>query len=62
VVSAGTRNAVGHPARAARARLAAAGARIARTDRDGEIVLRWRAGGPWRIALPGSPRRVEAER
>lgn len=57
LVSAGVRNAYGHPAESALARLGASGARLLRTDRDGELGVGWRAGEPWRIELPGSPRR-----
>ncbi len=39
VISAGARNAYGHPSREALARLLAAGATIYRTDRDGAVVL-----------------------
>lgn len=60
LVSAGARNAYGHPAPRALDRLARAGARVLRTDRDGGIELVWRAGGPWRITLPGTPRREPA--
>jgi competence protein ComEC len=62
VVSAGARNPFGHPATPALARLRASGARILRTDRDGEIVLRWQADRPWRIETPAAPRRVATER
>ena len=57
VVSAGARNAYGHPSPRALARLAGNGARLLRTDRDGGVEVRWRAGEPWAIGLPGSPRR-----
>jgi len=62
VISAGARNGFGHPAPAALERLAAAGARILRTDRDGELVVRWRAGEPWHLDLPASPRAIAPER
>jgi competence protein ComEC len=62
VVSAGARNPFGHPATPALVRLRASGARILRTDRDGEIVLRWQADRPWRIETPAAPRRVATER
>jgi competence protein ComEC len=39
VVSVGARNAYGHPSPAALTRLAAAGARVYRTDRDGAVIL-----------------------
>lgn len=60
-VSCGRRNAFGHPHRGALARLAAAGASVARTDRDGALWFElsehgtrrvvWRGGGP-RDATP----------
>lgn len=58
VVSAGGRNAYGHPAPAVLERLRRGGAVVLRTDRDGEIALVRRGAGPWRIELPGAPRRV----
>jgi competence protein ComEC len=60
VVSAGARNPYGHPADAALERLAARVPVVLRTDRDGAVRVRWRAGGPWTIELPGSPRAVSA--
>lgn len=57
LVSAGARNAYGHPAPRALDRLVRGGALVLRTDRDGAVEVAWRPGGPWRIALPGSPRR-----
>jgi competence protein ComEC len=39
VISVGARNAYGHPDAGVLARLAAAGARVYRTDRDGAVVL-----------------------
>jgi competence protein ComEC len=62
IVSAGVRNAYGHPSDGALDRLRRCGARILRTDRDGGVEVWWRAGEPWRIALPGSPRRTVARR
>ncbi len=56
VISAGGGNPYGHPAPEAVARLRSAGARVLRTDRDGAVGVRWTRNGPWRIALPGSPR------
>lgn len=57
LISAGPGNAYGHPSAATLERLAARGIPTLRTQRDGEISIRWRAGSPLRIALPGSPRR-----
>jgi len=59
VVSAGVRNGFGHPAAQALGRVRAAGSVVLRTDLVGEI--RWfrpPSGGPWRLDLPASPRRV----
>jgi competence protein ComEC len=39
VISVGARNVYGHPDPGALARLAAAGARVLRTDRDGAVVF-----------------------
>jgi competence protein ComEC len=58
VLSAGGRNPYGHPSEATIARLRAAGTRVLRTDRDGLVVVRWTPAGPWRLELPGSPRRI----
>ena len=58
VISAGVRDSYGHPAAAVCARLAGSGARVLRTDRDGAVTLSWRAHGPWRLRLPGAPRRL----
>lgn len=57
IASAGSRNPYGHPSARALSRLTAAGIPVLRTDRDGGVEVRWGAAGPWRIALPGSPRR-----
>jgi competence protein ComEC len=45
VASAGAGNPYGHPARATMERLAAAGARVLRTDRDGTVVAAFEADG-----------------
>ena len=45
VASAGAGNPYGHPAKATLDRLAAAGARVLRTDRDGTVVVGFEAGG-----------------
>lgn len=60
VVSAGVRNAYGHPAAEALARLDAVAPLVLRTDRDGAVRVRWREGRPWTIELPASPRAVGA--
>ena len=44
VASAGAGNPYGHPAKATLDRLAAAGARVLRTDRDGTVVVGFEAG------------------
>jgi competence protein ComEC len=46
-ISCGARNRHGHPAPATVARLEAAGAAVHRTDREGVLALRWRAGHLW---------------
>lgn len=58
LISAGPRNALGHPHRELLARLEQHGVRVLRTDLSGAIQLRWSRGGPLRLELPGSPRRV----
>ena len=45
VASAGAGNPYGHPAKATLDRLAASGARVLRTDRDGSVVVGFEAGG-----------------
>jgi competence protein ComEC len=45
IASAGTGNPYGHPARSTLDRLAAAGARVYRTDRDGSVAVTFDAGG-----------------
>lgn len=57
LVSAGPRNLYGHPSTRVLARLADRGIPVLRTDRDGEISIRWRRGAPLMLSLPGSPRR-----
>ena len=57
LVSAGARNAYGHPSPRALARCELAGVRVLRTDRDGGVELSWGARQPWRISTPGAPRR-----
>ena len=49
VISCGRRNAFGHPHAGALARLAAAGATIVRTDRDGAVWLEYSAQGMRRV-------------
>lgn len=56
LVSAGFENRFGHPSDQVVGRLNRSGARLLRTDLQGEIVLRWKAGGPIQIQLPGIPR------
>lgn len=56
VLSCGIRNRYGHPSPGALSRLAAQGARLLRTDRDGVVVLRWKPSGPLGLDLPASPR------
>jgi competence protein ComEC len=62
VVSAGANNPFGHPAGSVLERLEEHRVRVLRTDRDGEVAVRWRASGPWRLRLPGSPRAIPPAR
>ena len=54
VASAGTGNPYGHPARATMDRLAAAGARVMRTDRDGSVTVSFDDDG---LTVRAEPRR-----
>jgi competence protein ComEC len=56
VVSAGRRNAFGHPAPGVLERLHGRGTRVLRTDRDGIVVLRVEEGGRLSLDLPGGPK------
>lgn len=58
VVSAGVRNAYGHPAAETLGRLGDVAPVVLRTDRDGAVRVRWRDAGPWSIELPASPRSI----
>jgi competence protein ComEC len=55
LISCGRGNRYGHPAGEVTARLEGTGARILRTDRSGEIVLRAADNGSWRVTMPGLP-------
>jgi competence protein ComEC len=57
VASAGTGNPYGHPARSTLERLAAAGARVYRTDQDGTVSVTFDGGG---VAVRTAPRRRAA--
>ena len=57
VASAGTGNPYGHPARSTLERLAAAGARVYRTDRDGTVSVTFDAAG---MSVRTAPRRSQA--
>lgn len=57
VASAGTGNPYGHPARATLDRLARAGARVYRTDRDGSVTVVFDADG---MSITTTPRRAPA--
>jgi beta-lactamase superfamily II metal-dependent hydrolase len=52
VISVGAGNDYGHPTAEALGRLAAVGARVLRTDQDGEVNVRSRDGQPWRYEGP----------
>jgi competence protein ComEC len=56
VASAGTGNRYGHPARSTMERLAAAGARVYRTDRDGTVTISFESAG---MNVQSKPRRAE---
>ncbi len=58
IVSVGLGNAFGHPARSTLDHLSDVRMRVLRTDRDGEIELKWGEGAPWTLDLPASPRRT----
>jgi len=53
VISVGATNDYGHPTPEALARLAQVGARVLRTDQDGEVTVRSRDGQPWEVATAG---------
>ncbi len=59
IASAGADNTYGHPARATLERLAAVGARVFRTDRDGTVTVAFEAGT---MAVRTEPRRGAAAR
>jgi competence protein ComEC len=54
IASAGTGNPYGHPARSTLERLAASGARVYRTDRDGSVTVAFGSGG---MTVATAPRR-----
>jgi competence protein ComEC len=56
LISAGVNNLYHHPAPEVVERLADRGARVLRTDRSGEILVRFAADGRLRIETPGAPR------
>ena len=49
VISVGAGNDYGHPTPEALGRLAQTGARVLRTDQDGEVTVRSRDGQPWQV-------------
>lgn len=53
VISVGATNDYGHPTPEALARLAQVGARVLRTDQDGEVTVRSRDGQPWQVETAG---------
>ena len=53
VISVGATNDYGHPTPEALARLAQVGARVLRTDQDGEVTVRSRDGQPWQVETTG---------
>jgi competence protein ComEC len=56
LISVGVRNRYYHPAPEVVERLQEHGARVLRTDRSGEILLRFQEDGRMRIETPGAPR------
>ncbi|MFP3948133.1 MAG: ComEC/Rec2 family competence protein, partial [Longimicrobiales bacterium] len=59
MISVGFRNRYGHPHPEVMERLASAGARLFRTDRDGTVVIRARDDGSWSASLPDVPERSD---
>jgi competence protein ComEC len=55
LISAGRKNAYGHPSDVVLERLARRRVQILRTDRHGRIRMRWSAGGPLRIEVSVTP-------
>lgn len=53
LISVGATNDYGHPTPEALARLAQVGARVLRTDQDGEVTVRSRDGQPWQVETAG---------
>ncbi len=60
LISAGPRNAYGHPHPTVVERLRQRAVRVLRSDRSGAVRLRFPAGGPIQVALPGAPRAARA--
>ncbi|MEP7010165.1 MAG: hypothetical protein ABJC13_07565 [Acidobacteriota bacterium] len=56
LISVGPKNPYYHPSPEVLERFAARGLRVLRTDRDGEIRLRFGGDGRIRLDLPGSPK------
>jgi competence protein ComEC len=55
LISAGRRNAYGHPSTGVLDRLARRRIQVLRTDQNGRIRLRWRTGGPLRVEVSRMP-------
>jgi competence protein ComEC len=55
LISAGRKNAYGHPSGVVLERLARRRVQVLRTDRHGRIRLRWHAGGPLRVEVSRMP-------
>jgi competence protein ComEC len=55
LISAGRKNAYGHPSAVVLDRLARRHVQVLRTDRHGRIRLRWNAGGPLRVEVSRMP-------
>ncbi len=56
LISVGLRNLYHHPSPEVVERLEDHGARVLRTDRSGEVVVRFEEGGRMRVETPGAPR------
>jgi competence protein ComEC len=55
LLSAGRRNAYGHPSEVVLERLARRRVHVLRTDQQGRVRLRWSAGGPLRVEVSRTP-------
>ncbi|MCZ6508931.1 MAG: DNA internalization-related competence protein ComEC/Rec2 [Acidobacteria bacterium] len=56
VISASRNNPFGHPAASVLSRLESQAIPVLRTDRSGQVEIRWPDVGRWRLATPGAPK------